>query len=229
MLARFPPKLLAALLIPGCVLMLGSSCFAEEAPVPRLPAELYGKFVEVYSRIRAEYVDEVDDEKLFNDAMKGMVAGLDPYSSYLDYEGMKESGVPNHGPFGGLGMEVAIEDGLVKVVAPIEDTPAYRAGIRSGDMITQIDDAPVKGMTLADAIKRMRGEPDSTVRLAVARKTSQKPLEFSLKRAVINNPSVKFRIDNLGYPYLRITQFREHTGEELAKALAGLHEQNGGS
>jgi carboxyl-terminal processing protease len=226
--ARFSPTLLAVLLIPGCFLLLGSSCFADEAPVPQPPAELYGKFVEVYARIRAEYVDEVDDEKLFNDAIKGMVAGLDPYSSYLDYEGMKENGVPNRGPFGGLGIEVAMEDGLVKVVSPIEDTPAYRAGIRPSDLITQIDDTPVKGMTLADAIKRMRGEPDSTVRLAVTRKTAQKPLEFSLVRAVINNPSVKFRIADPGYPYLRITQFREHTGEELAAALVALREQNGG-
>jgi carboxyl-terminal processing protease len=200
MLARFSPTFFAYLLIPGCIFLLGSNCFADQALLAQPPAKQYGNFAEVYARIRAEYVEEVDDDKLFNDAIKGMVAGLDPYSSYFDYVEMKENGVPNRGPFGGLGIEVAMENGLVKVVSPIEDTPAYRAGIRSGDLITQIDGTPVKGMTLMEAIKRMRGEPNSTIRLAVTRKTAQKPLAFSLVRAVINNPSVKFMIADPGYP-----------------------------
>ena len=226
MFAKHSPLFCGHLILSAAILLTAANSFADEISPIQPPAEQYSKFAEVYARIQAEYVDAVDDEKLFNDAIKGMVAGLDPYSSYLDYEDMKENDVPNRGPFGGLGIEVAMEDGLVKVVAPIEDTPAYRAGIRPGDLITQIDDTPVKGMTLTAAILRMRGQPDSTIRLAVTRKNVQPPLSFTLVRAVINNPSVKFKIVDPGYPYLRITQFRESTGEDVAKALITLREQN---
>jgi len=210
----------------GLILLASLNVWAEEGAEPRLPESLYRKFADVYATRKHAYVDAVDDDKLFRDAVGGVVAGLDPYSTYLDYDGMKDNGVPNKGPFGGLGIEVAMEEGLVKVVSPIEDTPAYQAGIQSGDLISMIDDTPVKGLTLAEAIQRMRGAPQSTVRLSVLRRQVAKPLQFTLVRAVINNPSVKFKLTERDYPYLRITQFRERTGEDLAQALAEMREQN---
>lgn len=213
-------------LLSSFLLLASLNAWAEEGAEPQLPEPLYRKFAEVYATLKHEYVDAVDDDKLFRDAVNGVMAGLDPYSTYLDYEGMKDSGVPNKGPFGGLGIEVAMEDGSVKVVSPIEDTPACQAGIQSGDLITMIDDTPVKGLTLAEAIQRMRGAPQSSVRLSVSRKQVAKPLELTLVRAVINNPSVKFKLTERDYPYLRITQFREHTGEDMARALIEMREQN---
>ena len=221
------PALLRLTLIP-CLLLMSAWAFSAENTMPSWSPKQLDKLAEVYAVIKREYVDATDDDQLLNDAIQGMVSGLDAHSTYLDFEAMKDNGVPNKGPFGGLGIEVAMEDGLVRVVAPIEDTPAYRAGIRAGDLISMIDDTPVKGMSLGQAIQRMRGSPDSTVRLNVIRKHLAQPLAFNIVRAVINNPSVKFKLSEPGYPYLRITQFRDATGEDIARALREIHEQNGG-
>lgn len=219
------PALFRTLFLFSPLLMPLTVAAADQAVDGLSPAQL-NKISEVVAVIKREYVDATDDDKLLNDAIRGMVSGLDPHSSYLDYAAMKDNGVPNQGPFGGLGIEVAMEAGLVRVVAPIEDTPAYRAGIRAGDLITMIDDAPVKGMTLGEAIQRMRGAPDSSVRLTIDRKNPARALSVSIVRAVINNPSVKIRLTEPGYPYLRITQFRDRTGEEMARALQEIREEN---
>jgi carboxyl-terminal processing protease len=189
------------------------------------PIEQFKKFSEVYAKIKSEYVNEVDDNKLFMDAINGALAGLDPHSSYLDYEGMKDFGIATKGEFGGLGLEVGMEDGVVKVVSPIEDTPAYRAGIKSGDLIVQLDGQSIKGLSLGDAIKQMRGKPNTSIKLGISRKSESGIVEVTLTRAVIKNPSVKYKLTDEGYPYIRITQFQERTGEDLAKALMEVTEK----
>lgn len=196
-----------------------SGARAEEVQVPQLPERFAQRMAEVYATLKQAYVDEVDDEQLLQDAVSGMVGGLDPHSTYLDYTKMQDNGVPNKGPFGGLGIEVAMESDQVRVVAPIEDTPAFAAGLRAGDLIVAIDGLPVKGLDLGQAILRMRGEPGTTVRLSVLRKGLAAPHEFSLVRAVIQNPSVKVRRAESGYLHVRITQFRDATGRDLAEAL----------
>lgn len=201
---------------------------AESVVKSDFPIEQFRKFSEVYAKIKSEYVDEVDDNKLFMDAINGALAGLDPHSTYLDYEGMKDFGIATKGEFGGLGMEVGMEDGVVKVVSPIEDTPAYRAGIRSGDLIIELDGVSIKGLSLGEAIKKMRGKPNTTIKLGISRKSEPSMVELTLTRAIIKNPSVKYKLSDAGYPYIRITQFQERTGEDLAKALIEVREQTKG-
>jgi carboxyl-terminal processing protease len=216
------------------VCMLGIAMFfslqslAATESLNDYPREQLKKFAEVYSVIKNNYVEDIDDNKLFNDAITGALAGLDPHSTYLDYEGLKDFGIATGGEFGGLGLEVGMEDGLVKVVSPIEDTPAYRAGIKPGDLITQLDGVSVKGLTIGDAIKKMRGKPDTQIKLSILRKGEAGLVEITLTRAIIKNPSVKYKLTDSGYPYVRITQFQEHTGEDLAKALATIREKTDG-
>jgi carboxyl-terminal processing protease len=157
-----------------------------------------------------------------------MLNGLDPHSAYLDAEAFKELQVGTHGEFGGLGIEVGMEDGVVKVISPIEDTPAYHAGIKSGDFIIKLDDTLIKGMSLNDAVKRMRGKPGSKIVLTIIRKDEPKPLEITLVRAIIKVQSVKSKLIESGYGFIRITQFQEQTGENLATALGNLVKQNQG-
>ncbi len=155
-----------------------------------------------------------------------MLTGLDPHSTYLDAEGFKDLQVGTQGEFGGLGIEVGMEDGFVKVVSPIEDTPAFKAGVKPGDLIIKLDDTPVKGLSLNDAVKRMRGKPGSTIKLTIARKGVDKPIVLTLTRAVIKIRSVKSQLLENGYGYVRVTQFQEHTGELLAEALNKLYKDN---
>jgi carboxyl-terminal processing protease len=199
----------------------------KDTPLP-LPVEELRAFSEVFGRIKSDYVEPVSDKKLITEAINGMLSGLDPHSAYLDAEGFKELQVGTQGEFGGLGIEVGMEDGLVKVISPIEDTPAYEAGIKSGDLIIKLDDTLVKGLTLNDAVKRMRGKPGSSIKLTIVRKTETKPLQISVTRAVIKVKSVKSKLIEPGYAFVRITQFQEHTGENLATALTNLRKQNNG-
>jgi carboxyl-terminal processing protease len=192
------------------------------------PRDQLRKFTEVYSVIKNNYVEDIDDNKLFNDAIAGALAGLDPHSTYLDYEGLKDFGIATGGEFGGLGLEVGMEDGLVKVVSPIEDTPAYRAGIKSGDLIVQLDGVSVKGLSISDAIKKMRGKPDTQIKLSISRKGESGLVDILLTRAIIKNPSVKYKLTDAGYPYVRITQFQERTGQDLAKILTTIREKTEG-
>src|SRR4051812_42585963 len=184
-----------------------------------LPIEELRAFTEVYNRIKSDYVEPVDDRKLINQAISGMVSGLDPHSAYLDKEAYREMQVGTRGQFGGLGLEVGMEDGAVKVISPIDDSPAFRAGIKSGDLIVKLDDAFVKGMSLNDAVKKMRGKPDTSIMLTVARKGESKPLLFTLKRAVIKIQSVKATLLEPGYAYFRVSSFQGPTGEALAGAI----------
>jgi carboxyl-terminal processing protease len=213
-------------LVAGISISLHYAFADKESASSPLPIEELQEFSEVFGRIKSDYVEPVSDKKLITDAIAGMVNGLDPHSAYLDADAFKELQVGTHGEFGGLGIEVGMEDGLVKVVSPIEDTPAYQAGIKTGDLIIKIDDTLIKGMSLNDAVKRMRGKPGSKIDLTIIRKNEPKPLEFTLVRAVIKVQSVKYKLLESGYGYVRITQFQEQTGENLASALENLTKKN---
>ena len=163
------------------------------------------------------YVEPVEDKKLITHAISGMLTGLDPHSQYLDADAFKDLQVNTQGEFGGLGIEVGMEDGFVKVVSPIEDTPAYRAGIKAGDLIVKLDDTPVKGMTLADAVKRMRGKPKTQITLTIVRKGEAKPIVVTITREVIKVQSVKSKVIEPGYAYVRLTQFQEDTANRLVE------------
>lgn len=212
----------------GIMLSLNYSAIADKDAKNQLPLDELRAFAEVFGKIKSDYVDPVEDKKLLTEAINGMVSGLDPHSAYLDADAFKELQDSTQGAFGGLGIEVGMEDGLVKVVSPIEDTPAYKAGLKSGDLILKLDDTLVKGLTLNDAVKRMRGVPDTKIVLTVLRKGENQPLVFTLTRAIIKVQSIKSKIPEPGYGYVRITQFQERTGEDLAKALKSIHDQSNG-
>lgn len=211
----------------GAALTLNYPAVAQREQAA-LPIDDLRAFTEIFGKIKSDYVEPVEDKKLLTEAINGMLSGLDPHSAYLDAEAFKELQVGTQGEFGGLGIEVGMEDGFVKVVAPIEDTPAYRAGIKSGDLIIKLDETPVKGMTLNEAVKRMRGKPGSDITLTILRKGESKPLVLTLTRAVIKIKSVKTQLVEPGYGYVRITQFQEQTGQNLVEAIKGLQEQNKG-
>lgn len=213
----------------GVMISLNFSAVADKAlkaELPPLPIEELRAFTQVFGRIKSDYVEPVDDKKLITEAINGMLVGLDPHSAYLDSEEYKELQIGTQGEFGGLGIQVTMEDGLVKVISPIEDTPAFRAGIKTGDLIIKLDETAVKGMTLNEAIKRMRGKPDTSITLTIAREGETEPLVFTLVRAIIKIESVKAKLVEPGYAYLRVTQFQEHTGENLAQAIEKLFKES---
>jgi len=212
----------------GAALSLNFSAIADREPEP-LPIEDLRAFTEIFGKIKSDYVEPVEDKKLITEAINGMLAGLDPHSSYLDPEAFKDLQVGTQGEFGGLGIEVGMEDGFVKVVSPIEDTPAYKAGVKAGDLVIKLDETPVKGMTLNDAVKKMRGKPGTNIVLTIVRKGETKPLTITITRAVIKIKSVKYKLVEPGYGYVRVTQFQEHTGENLVAALKDLDTQNKGA
>jgi len=217
-------------LVAGISVSLHFSAIADKETLPTpLPIEELRAFTEVFGHIKNSYVEPVSDKKLFTEAINGMLNGLDPHSAYLDADAFKDLQVGTQGEFGGLGIEVGMEDGLVKVISPIEDTPAYLAGVKSGDLILKLDDALVKGMSLNDAVKRMRGKPGSKIVLTILRKNELKPLTITVVRAVIKVQSVKAKLAEPGYGFVRITQFQEHTGENLATALDKLVKENKGA
>ena len=210
----------------GAALTVNLSAIANKEAETALPVEELRAFTEVFARIKSDYVEPVDDKKLITEAINGMLTGLDPHSAYLDPDAFKDLQVGTQGEFGGLGIEVGMEDGFVKVVSPIEDTPAFKAGVKPGDLIVKLDDTPVKGMTLNDAVKRMRGKPGTSIKLTIVRKGVDKPIVLTLTRAVIKIRSVKSTLVEPGYGYVRVTQFQEHTGELLAEALRKLYKDN---
>ncbi len=214
----------------GAALTLEHSVLAEkDDTVSKLPYEELKVFSEVFDRIKSDFVEDVDDKKLLEDAIQGMLSGLDPHSSYLDPESFKEVRIGTSGEFGGLGIEVTMENGFVKVVAPIDDTPAQRAGLQPGDLITRLDDQAVKGMSLSEAVELMRGKPDTDIRLTVIREGEAKPLEFTITRAVIKITSVKSRMLEDGYGYVRISQFQSGTADTLRQELGNLKKEAGGA
>lgn len=216
----------------GVFIGICSSVVAEKDKVEpvvdseALPFEDLRTFTEIFGRIKRDYVEPVSDKKLLEDAIKGMLSGLDPHSSYLipeEYQELKEG---TTGQFGGLGIEVTMENGFIKVVSPIDDTPAQRAGIKTGDLIIRLDDEPVKGMSLADAVKKMRGEPGSKIEITVVREGADAPMKMTLVRAVIKVQSVKSRLLEKNYGYVRVSSFQSGTGESLKEALANLKKEN---
>ena len=217
----------------GAAIILDMGVLAErdepkEALAP-LPLNELRSFTEVFSRIKSDYVEPVEDKKLLEDAVQGMLAGLDPHSAYLDADSFKDMRVETEGQFGGLGIEVTMENGFVKVVSPIEDTPAARAGVKPGDLIIRLDDKAVKGLTLTEAVRFMRGKPGSDITLTVVREGATKPLKITLTRAVIKIQSVKSRMLESGFGYVRITQFQAGTDKGLAEALKKLETENKGT
>jgi carboxyl-terminal processing protease len=190
-----------------------------------LPIEELRTFADVFNAVKQGYVEPIEDKKLITHAISGMLANLDPHSAYLDADAFKDLQVSTQGEFGGLGIEVGMEDGFVKVVAPIEDTPAYKAGIKAGDLVIKLDETPVKGMTLTDAVKKMRGKPKTSIKLTIIRKGEAKPLEITIVRDKIKVQSVKAKMLEDGYGYLRVTQFQEETTADVVRQYDKLVKQ----
>lgn len=216
----------------GVVLTGAASVWADkendkQRDAAGLPLAELRAFAEVFERIGKDYVESVDDKALLENAIDGMLSNLDPHSAYLKPDSFKDMEESTKGEFGGVGMEVGMEDGFVKVVAPIDDTPAHRAGIKAGDLVVRIDDTPVKGMTLQQAVDKLRGKPGSEVQLTIMRKSEDKPLVVKLTRAVIKVNSVKQRLLGADYGYVRISQFQVRTGGQFAEAIDKLAKENG--
>ncbi len=204
-------------------LLIGSSARAAAADTYR-QLNLFG---DIFERVRSHYVEKPDDSKLVESAINGMLNGLDPHSSYMDPKSFRDMQVQTRGEFGGLGIEVTMEDGFVKVVAPIDDTPAAKAGVRAGDIITHIDDEAVQGLTLNQAVEKMRGAVNSKIRLKIMRKGLDKPIDMAITRDTIRVRSVRSRTDGDDIGYIRITQFNEQTTDGLKKSIADISSQLG--
>jgi carboxyl-terminal processing protease len=203
------------------LILMGSSAKAAAADTYR-QLNLFG---DVFERVRADYVEKPDDSKLIEQAINGMLNGLDPHSSYMDSKSFRDMQVQTRGEFGGLGIEVTMEDGLVKVVTPIDDTPAAKAGIMANDVITQLDGEQVQGLTLNQAVEKMRGPVNTKIKLTIMRKGQDKPIEVSITRDVIRVRSVRSRTEGDDIGYIRITQFNEQTSEGLKKAITDIQTQ----
>src|SRR6202451_1806497 len=204
-------------------IFVGSSAKAASSDTYR-QLNLFG---DVFERVRADYVEKPDDAKLVESAINGILAGLDPHSSYMDPKSFKDMQVQTRGEFGGLGIEVTMEDGLVNVVAPIDDTPAAKAGVMANDIITQLDDEAVQGLTLNQAVDKMRGPVNTKIKLTIMRKGSDKPIVVTIVRDVIRVKSVRSHNEGDDVGYIRITQFNEQTTEGLKKAISDLTSQLG--
>lgn len=192
---------------------------------PRLPLNELRVFAEAFNRISSAYVEEIDDKTLLENAIKGMLSQMDPHSSYLDKDSFDDLQESTSGNYGGLGIEIGMEDGFVKVISPMDDTPAAKAGIESGDLIIQLNDTPVKGMSLSDAIEAMRGEPGSEIEITLIKTDNPTPTLLTLTREVIKVASVRQRYLEDGFGYLRIAQFQSGTGDEVEKAVIQLKDE----
>jgi carboxyl-terminal processing protease len=218
-------------LVMGVSLTIGHGVFAQRDSAKSgapLPLDEMRTFTEVFGKIKSDYVEPTEDSSLLENAIRGMLTGLDPHSSYLDAEAYRELQVGTTGEFGGLGIEVGMEDGFVKVISPIDDTPAQRAGVKAGDLIIRIDETPVKGLSLNEAVKLMRGKPGTDIVLQIMREGMEKPLKITVTRAIIKVNSVKTESLDKGFGYLRITQFQANTGEDMVQALSKLKKENEG-
>jgi len=213
----------------GVSVSLTSSVLAEKKEAEEsagLPLNELRNFSDIFARIKSDYVEEIDDKTLLENAIRGMLTGLDPHSTYLNNDEYKELKIGTTGKFGGLGIQVGMEDGFVKVISPIDDTPAYRAGLEAGDLIIRLDDKSVKGMTLNDAVKIMRGDPGTDIKLTVIREGADKPLPFTVTRDIISVKSVKSRILEPDYGYIRISNFQSKTARDLVSELSKLKKEN---
>ena len=212
----------------GVSVSITSSVLAEkktEEPAG-LPLNELRNFSDIFARVKTDYVEDVDDKTLLENAIRGMLSGLDPHSTYLNSDEYKELKIGTTGKFGGLGIQVGMEDGFVKVISPIDDTPAFRAGLEAGDLIIRLDDKSVKGMTLNDAVKIMRGDPGTDIKLTVIREGADRPLPFTVTRDIISVKSVKSRILEPDYGYIRISNFQSKTARDLVSELSNLKKEN---
>ena len=191
----------------------------------QIPFEDLQAFTEVFSKVKSDYVESVDEKKLIEDAIRGMLNGLDPHSSFLNTSEFSDLKIGTTGQFGGLGIEVGMENGFVKVISPIDDTPASRAGVMASDLIIKLDDKSVKGMTLNEAVKIMRGKPNTSIELTIVREGESKPLVINITREIIRVKSVKNRMLEPGYGYVRITNFQSRTTTDLLKAISDLQKE----
>ena len=225
-LSRLTSLALTIALLGGSALTQAETA-ASATPQAPLPLDELRTFAEVMDRIKAAYVEPISDKTLLENAIKGMLSNLDPHSAYLEPEDFRDLQESTSGEFGGLGIEVGTEDGFIKVITPIDDTPASAAGIQPGDLIVKIDGQPTKGLSMIEAVDKMRGKAGSKIELSLVREGG-KPFDVVLTRAVIKVRSVKSQLLENNYGYLRITQFQVNTGEEVGKALAKLRSKNGG-
>ncbi|MDH5601408.1 MAG: S41 family peptidase [Gammaproteobacteria bacterium] len=217
-------------LVLGVMLTVGQGVFAERQNTRHssatIPLEDIRSLSEVFGKIKQNYVEEVEDKELLENAIRGLLSGLDPHSAYLDKKAFTDLREGTSGEFGGLGIVVGLEDGFVKVISPIDDTPAARAGVKSGDLVIRLDDKNVKGMSLEDAVKIMRGKPNTDITLTIVRKGEAKPLKFKITRDIIKVQSVRSRTLEKGFGYIRVSAFQERTGADLRKALSKLKKDN---
>ncbi len=217
--------LLAVGALTGALATMQLQAVARNALAP-LPLEEVQQLAAVFDRVKAEYVDPVDEKKLINDAIAGMVSGLDPHSQYLDKKTFREFRENTGGRFVGIGIEMSMEDGVVRVVSPIEGSPAFRAGLKPGDLITRIDETPVRGLTVDQAVKRMRGEPNTQVLLTVHRKLENRSFPVTIIREEIRMQSVRARMVEPGYGWLRISQFQDRTVEDFVRKVGELYKED---
>ena len=218
--------LLCAGALAGALATASLQSVARNSTIAPLPLHELEQFAAVFGMIKSDYVEPVDEKKLITDAIAGMVASLDPHSQYLDQKSFKEFREGSSGRFVGLGIEITQEDGLIRIVSPIEDTPAYRAGLLPGDLITKIDETAVRGLSLNDAVKRMRGEPNTKVTLTIFRKDESRTFPVTITRAEIRTQSVKTKMIEPGYAWVRLSQFQERTVEDFARKVSALYEQD---
>ena len=221
--------LISAGAILGSTLIFGQMVFAENPPAiskPDIPLNELRAFSEIFGRIKNNYVEPVEDKELLQNAIRGMLSGLDPHSTYLDLEDFKSLREGTSGEFGGLGIEVTMEDGFVRVVSPIDDTPAAEAGVLAGDLIIRLDEKPVKGLALREAVDMMRGKPGTDLLITILREGEDKPINITLTRAIIKVKSVKHKTLEPGYGYVRISTFQQRTSEGLNKAIEQLKKDN---
>ena len=209
-------------LVLSILLVMPTKIFGED----RVPAENIEEFVEVYKRIKEQYVDVVDDEKLFDMAIQGMVSGLDPHSSFLSQDDFNELKIGTTGKFGGLGIEITTEDSFVKVISPIDDTPAQRVGIRSGDLIIDVGGTSLKDLPISDAVKLMRGEPGTSVEITVMRKEIKEPLKFNITREIIISKGVKSYLFDKKIGYVRLSNFQSNSTNDVKDAIYELNRES---
>ena len=219
-------KLLFTILLVFITSKLTVANTEEEKNVDVLPLNEIRTFTEIFSKIKNDYVESINDKKLLENAIRGMLQGLDPHSAYLDKEAYRELQEGASGKFGGLGIEVGYEDGFVKVISPIDDTPAQRAGVKAGDLIIKLDGKSVKGISLMEAVKMMRGKPGSEIVLTILREGEEKPFNLSVVRDVITVKSIKAETIEPGFMYIRISNFQIHTVDDMRKSLKKLKNEN---
>ncbi|MFK5915167.1 MAG: S41 family peptidase [Woeseiaceae bacterium] len=217
-------------LVLGVMLSIGQGVLADKSAMERsvesIPLEDIRSLSEVFGKIKQNYVEDVSDKELIKNAISGLLSGLDPHSAYLDKEAFTELREGTSGEFGGLGIVVGMEEGFVKVISPIDDTPAEKAGVKAGDLIIRLNEKNVKGMSLEDAVGIMRGKPDTDIELAIVREGADKPLNITITRAIIKIQSVRSKTLDKGFGYIRVSAFQERTGADLRKAIAKLNKEH---